>query len=198
MVVPSQWVVDLSLHMGGIRSPMPPGVVVLGTYVPGIRSLVTVSRANLGGSVRRDLESHAREAERELIELFSDPGLEDPGTLVVTQADIQLGPVLLNGLAASLPLALLGLVGVSEGMQVPLALGSAAAGGVAWSVFRAVEWRRSIDRSLREVRVWFRHFSSPNLGPTCLDVQFLDPGDAPAMLVRVLPLEPEGLGGWAK
>ena len=193
---PSQWVVDLSLHMGGIRSSMPPGVVVLGAYVPGICSLVTVARSSLGGSVRRDLESHAREAEQDLIKMVQELQPDDSPVPVVTQADISLGQLLLNGLAASLPLALLGLVGVSEGMPAGLAVGSAVAGGVGWSIFRAFEWRRSIDRSLREVWVWYRRFSSASGGPSSLDVQFISPPDGPAMLVRVLPLEPRGgMGG---
>ena len=197
MSSPSQWAVDLSLHMGGIRTPMPPGVVLLGAYVPGIQSLVTVSRSILGGSflrgsVRSDLEAHAREAEQELLGLVQELLPGDIVVPVVTQADISLGRLLLNGLLASLPLVLIGLAGISEGMPPGIAFGAAAAGGLGWSVFRACEWRRSIDRSLREVRYWFHHFSSSSSGPRSLDAQFIVPPDAPAMLVRVLPLELRG------
>lgn len=198
----SQWVVDLSLHMGGIRSPMPPGVVLMGAYVPEIGSLVTVSRSGMGGSARLDLESHAREAEREMSELLGlaaeSRGADDgPEGLSVTRADIGLAPLLLNGLAASALPAFLGLLGVLEGLlPVQLAVGGSLCGGAAWMAFRAVEWRRSIDRSLREVRLRFRHFSSASGGPASLDSQFMDSRDGgPAMLVRALPLELPGAGG---
>ena len=173
---------------------MPPGIVVFGAYVPGLDASVTICRAGRRRLPMREMELRARMAESELRGLLDESGLDAPAS--VGCAEISLLQVLLQGFWACLPAALLCFLFSLEGLPASLGIGATLSVGACWSFLVICDWRRSIDRALREVRGRFRGFSSSAPLPSRPDVQFLGPPDAPTMLIRVVPLVcRDGLGG---
>ena len=110
-----QWNADLAEHMSRLRSPMPPGTIILGIYSSRLGSFVSICRSNQGAARMTAITRRTREKLEKLIEETDHRDAEI--TVIYADAWIDLLHTALRGMIAAHPG--LGRLGSNHGKARP-------------------------------------------------------------------------------
>ncbi len=196
--VSPDWSDSLVGYFGYFCDALPPGFVLLSARLPGMGFQVSVCCYNPSALDKSGVLSRM---DRGLVELdgmiagglggesgsllFSLP--DGSQVLASTMAKIGMTRVLLQGLIASLPVALLSLgFGFLLGLDQVLGLGVSVLAGAAWSAFRIFEWRMGVNRVASGMLAHFLNFSLGWAGPESCFTLSVSRDDAPSIVIRVI------------
>ena len=163
------------------------GYVAIGTYDRNIRATITILRSNPETMPASRMVHEPAQAGTGLRTVLTEPWEQESPQVTVTRACIDMIHIVRHIALGAIPAALVtGALSVT-GEEIAPAIAATTGAGIIWGCVQAAETRRSIDRSLKELRRHYRSFRTSVPHPKGETTRVIEKPGEPATVIRVVP-----------